>query len=857
MKVRSRFLYDLIKLYSRVMGEEEVSASCPFISEETTDSLYPMYFGVSCAFVALELLSGSDIDYERWSETRDIMLKGSAHLLGLLVWRVQRADAKEERCELIHKLEKTKREVAVLKKMRSEDAKANEKVMGIFAAHEQCWLSERKKLQQQIGALLNEYQVLKKKKEEVILNLIDKIQDKELQIQSRDTALEEKERQRKELEEKLQKAEATMDKLRETVRKEAQEHCSELWQHKAAFIELVSNQRQLEDELSHAHLQVEDAKQELDSVFKQKEESVSMVQKLSTEIVKMQNDTEQKDTILSVMLRKSKLDTAEKQMLLKEVKISKARRKQAELETERWRAVCESKHERHSLRSNLVNKTDSRSEVFSGAREVYPIEAGCSQNPRTGSEPTNNRVNPKTLLVNYLQPELRNKRDDITQGMISSIYDGSVQFLVKENGEHVITTDIQQLEGWVRSETDKCTNVIEQRHHLEIEAFVEQMRLKDDKLEAFRWQLLSMELESKRLQSQIEGLNQNHSPLKLANMQLEALLLDREAELKSLKEKFTLQLHIVHGLKTNFSSSPKDRALDHETFWSDVEIIKGNREKEREQKATSFRNPQELETEKEEENPCEIWSKDVGLIVQAPDEKIEVEKEVAMDPGHVIEECVGPEEAEDVDKLASVGDCLITKGISSQKMDFHALGVSYKINRLKQQLLMLHRLAGMQNNCHETEINDREQPHINGFLLLISFLDRQVSRYQSLQEKIDDICKRMHENGLDGSDGDSSIARPKEETKALEHFLQETFQLQRYMVAAGQKLMEIQSRIASEFVKRAKELDGSASFDMRRFADGVGTLFREVQRGLEVRIARIIGDIEGTLACEGIIHMRN
>ena len=106
-------------------------------------------------------------------------------------------------------------------------------------------------------------------------------------------------------------------------------------------------------------------------------------------------------------------------------------------------------------------------------------------------------------------------------------------------------------------------------------------------------------------------------------------------------------------------------------------------------------------------------------------------------------------------------------------------------------------------------------------------------------------------------DSSTSTARKKGETKTLEQFLEETFQVQRYMVATGQKLMEVQSRIASDFVKVPEELEKSAgSFDMKRFADSIKTLFQEVQRGLEVRIARIIGDLGGTLACEGMIRMR-
>lgn len=90
----------------------------------------------------------------------------------------------------------------------------------------------------------------------------------------------------------------------------------------------------------------------------------------------------------------------------------------------------------------------------------------------------------------------------------------------------------------------------------------------------------------------------------------------------------------------------------------------------------------------------------------------------------------------------------------------------------------------------------------------------------------------------------------------MELFLEETFELQRYIVATGQKLMEVQAKIASGFVDHAEKIEKPESFDMKRFADSIRTLFREVQRGLEVRISRIIGDLEGTLACDGIIHLK-
>lgn len=118
------------------------------------------------------------------------------------------------------------------------------------------------------------------------------------------------------------------------------------------------------------------------------------------------------------------------------------------------------------------------------------------------------------------------------------------------------------------------------------------------------------------------------------------------------------------------------------------------------------------------------------------------------------------------------------------------------------------------------------------------------------------VNDKQRENDFDVNRGGLGVARSKEESKTLENFLEETFQLQRYIVATGQKLMEVQSKIACGFIGAVEQLEGPASFDMKRFADGLRALFKEVQRGLEIRISRIIGDLESTLACEGMIHLQ-
>jgi hypothetical protein len=86
-----------------------------------------------------------------------------------------------------------------------------------------------------------------------------------------------------------------------------------------------------------------------------------------------------------------------------------------------------------------------------------------------------------------------------------------------------------------------------------------------------------------------------------------------------------------------------------------------------------------------------------------------------------------------------------------------------------------------------------------------------------------------------------------EQSAALGQFLEQTLQLQRLLVATGQKLLETQSRITPGLTR----LGG---VDMKRLMNVAGPLLRDVQRGLEERITRIIGDLEGTLTFHGILH---
>lgn len=799
------------------MGEKEISVLDNRVrchNNSDTESMYSMCFGVSCAFFALQVLTEPPIEVQRWSKIRDTMLQGSAQLLGLIVWKVQKGMLNGGEC----RLKSAEREIENLKKMRHEDAKANEKVVGIFAAQEQSWLSERRRLRQQIGALLSQLRVFEKNKDAAISELNQKLKDMEALAESRDKETEQEGKKRKELEEKLNKFERDAEEMRESARREAQEHSCDLRKHKTAFIELVSNQRQLEAELSRAVKQVEATRQELASVMENKEESDLMAQKLSLEITKFHKDLEQKDKILSAMLRKSKVDAAEKQMLLKEVKLSKARRKQAEQETQKWKAVSEGKHERHSLKSMLVN--------LSSRMDVFPSGRGM-QHSSTGSSHIENEPDQLSPFPHYLQ---------------------------QRNGDLAIPANAKRLEGWMRAEAERYATLIEQRHHLELDAFAEQMQLKDEKLEAFRWQLLRTELEMKQMQAHVEGLVKDVTQLRHDKMRLETLLLEREDELTSLKEQFASKLRPLNYSRNNSNLPPQSSELAQDAVWSKVKVVK---RKPGENVQEMMETLVEEDCEKEVQCLPHDRLKSSNLLVQSPENEIEEEKGVSREDSLPMQnQSPNKVEADTSEKMASTSQTLSTSKQSLWKMDLHALGVSYKIKRLKQQLVLVERLTGRKANDEQAEITDDSNVGMKAYLSLTTLLNKQVGRYQSLQEKTDDLCKRMHENDLYANRGEAYASRAKEKTSTLEHFLEETFQLQRYIVATGQKLMEIQSKIVSGFVGVAEEMEKSSGIDMNRFADSIRNLFHEVQRGLEVRTSRIIGDLEGTLAREGMTCLR-
>ncbi|XP_028755118.1 uncharacterized protein LOC114715319 isoform X2 [Neltuma alba] len=162
---------------------------------------------------------------------------------------------------------------------------------------------------------------------------------------------------------------------------------------------------------------------------------------------------------------------------------------------------------------------------------------------------------------------------------------------------------------------------------------------------------------------------------------------------------------------------------------------------------------------------------------------------------------------------------------SPWKVDGDSAGVSNKLKLLEQELLNLENIG-------------------KGDLSKVPTLMRkQAKRYQALSEKIDDLCRRI------ASDPCEPTLSSEFRTQRQTEFLLEAFRLQQRASETGQKLIELQSEVGKSYYR--EELGGT-----KRSLDSIRNNLKEIQRNLEIWLARIIGDLEGILARDGASRVR-
>ncbi|XP_052210601.1 uncharacterized protein LOC127813598 isoform X2 [Diospyros lotus] len=162
---------------------------------------------------------------------------------------------------------------------------------------------------------------------------------------------------------------------------------------------------------------------------------------------------------------------------------------------------------------------------------------------------------------------------------------------------------------------------------------------------------------------------------------------------------------------------------------------------------------------------------------------------------------------------------------SPWKVDGEATGVSSKLKLLEQELLNLERID---------KSNLSKVP---------SQMRKQAKRYQALAGKIDDLCRRM------ASDPSEPTLSSEFRTQRQTEFLLEAFRLQQRASETAQKLMALQTETGKSYLGGG--LEAQAQLTTRRCMDSIKNNFREIQRNLEIWLARIIGDLEGILARDG------
>ncbi|XP_010918093.1 uncharacterized protein [Elaeis guineensis] len=157
------------------------------------------------------------------------------------------------------------------------------------------------------------------------------------------------------------------------------------------------------------------------------------------------------------------------------------------------------------------------------------------------------------------------------------------------------------------------------------------------------------------------------------------------------------------------------------------------------------------------------------------------------------------------------------------KVDGESAGVSSKLKLLEQELINLEKVG-------KGELSK-----------MSSLMTKQAKRYQSLAGKIDDLCRRMQV-----SDPCDATLSPEFRTQRQTEFLLEAFRLQNRATEIRQKLSTLQTETTKSHL--GDELSAQTKLSTRRSLDLIRKNFKEIQRNLEIWLARIMGDLEGILA---------
>lgn len=114
------------------------------------------------------------------------------------------------------------------------------------------------------------------------------------------------------------------------------------------------------------------------------------------------------------------------------------------------------------------------------------------------------------------------------------------------------------LKQWLEVVKAQHAQHLEQRHWRELDAFERQMRLKDERLESFRWQLLSMESEFSKMKSELEMLKS-----RLAMAVDEKRRAERAVEVKDKELRALMKTSMLQNSEGSSAPDPRFDQLSH------------------------------------------------------------------------------------------------------------------------------------------------------------------------------------------------------------------------------------------------------------------------------------------------------
>jgi DNA repair exonuclease SbcCD ATPase subunit len=316
------------------------------------------YFGVALAFAALgALIRGNKVapsmklTPELQRVGLQVMLKNAMDRLQLLALNAHDLEQKvedgkeaweEERRLLAQKLSVAEAQVATGHKRRQEDAKANEKVVGIFASYEQTWKNEKKKLKREVELLRNEIISMRKRtlgtsgqgsceecksKLQELEKLEDKLCEKEFLMAAAMDEAKSDQHERNHLAGKLAMVELHVLDLKDRLSKETARS--------AELQATVADVRKKHEETERK------AMSELERARTEKMNQSAMVEELLEELTNVQKDVGEKEEVIAVMMKRSNVDRQEREEMLHQLAVTKAKRKAAETEKDRWKRLAE------------------------------------------------------------------------------------------------------------------------------------------------------------------------------------------------------------------------------------------------------------------------------------------------------------------------------------------------------------------------------------------------------------------------------------------------------------------------------------------------------------------------------------